>query len=357
MAMMMTGRVLLVCALCVLWCGAGGRCDEDELPQASLLGASSSFVGKGLQESSPIAQGGSLNSVLEPISAKETRAETDEGRPSREEESSADEEEEEEEEEEEDEKEGILQPSSPPQSPKNEELKIINESGPKHENQRQIEGGIQNQSEKERVNNGEAIEIKQKEGSGPQPNNHQTPVQEENTINGEGHQQTQGKERQANVEDMPPRNSTGDYSSGEHNGNDGSNDVEEGEEGVEGHERDRAQEREEAAHVSGAPKVNSTDIQQEVQRTHAGETPTGMKQRAGEEKDDETEEEREEQKEQHQENPPGKEQETVTGANATNQINTTPGDNDGSTAVSHTTSPLLLLLLVACAAAAAVVAA
>ncbi|EKF32250.1 mucin-associated surface protein (MASP), putative [Trypanosoma cruzi marinkellei] len=27
MAMMMAGRVLLVCALCVLWCGAGGRCD------------------------------------------------------------------------------------------------------------------------------------------------------------------------------------------------------------------------------------------------------------------------------------------------------------------------------------------
>ncbi|KAF8304020.1 Mucin-associated surface protein (MASP), subgroup S097 [Trypanosoma cruzi] len=34
-----------------------------------------------------------------------------------------------------------------------------------------------------------------------------------------------------------------------------------------------------------------------------------------------------------------------------------PGDSDGSTAFSHTTSPLLLLLLVACAAAAAVVAA
>ncbi|RNC32883.1 mucin-associated surface protein (MASP), partial [Trypanosoma cruzi] len=30
MAMMMTGRVLLVCALCVLWCGAGGRCDEEK---------------------------------------------------------------------------------------------------------------------------------------------------------------------------------------------------------------------------------------------------------------------------------------------------------------------------------------
>ncbi|KAF8303557.1 Mucin-associated surface protein (MASP), putative, partial [Trypanosoma cruzi] len=28
MAMMMTGRVLLVCALCVLWCGADGGCEE-----------------------------------------------------------------------------------------------------------------------------------------------------------------------------------------------------------------------------------------------------------------------------------------------------------------------------------------
>ncbi|KAF8306886.1 Mucin-associated surface protein (MASP), subgroup S026 [Trypanosoma cruzi] len=347
MAMMMTGRVLLVCALCVLWCGVCGRCDEDELPQASLLGASLSVVGKGSQESSPVAQGGSLNSVLEPISAKETRAETDEGRPSREEEeSSADEDEEEEE----DEKEGILQPSSPPQSPKKDELEKVNESEPKSENQRQVEGGIQNQREEETVDDGEAIEIKQKEGSGPQPNNHQTPVQEENTSSGEVQQPSQGKEQKTNVEGIP-RNPAGDLSSGEHSNNDGSNDVEEGEEGVEGHERDRAQERKEAAHVSGAPKANSTDIQQEVQRTHAGETPTGMKQRAGEEKDDETEEEREEQKEQHQENPPGKEQETITGANATNQINTTSGDSDGSTAVSHTTSPLLLLLFVACAAA------
>ncbi|RNC42831.1 mucin-associated surface protein (MASP) [Trypanosoma cruzi] len=43
--------------------------------------------------------------------------------------------------------------------------------------------------------------------------------------------------------------------------------------------------------------------------------------------------------------------ETITA----NTTDTTPGD--GSTAVSHTTSPLLLLLVVACAAAAAVVAA
>ncbi|RNC32989.1 mucin-associated surface protein (MASP), partial [Trypanosoma cruzi] len=49
--------------------------------------------------------------------------------------------------------------------------------------------------------------------------------------------------------------------------------------------------------------------------------------------------------------------ETVPATNATTGDTATPGDSDGSTAVSHTTSPLLLLLVVACAAAAAVVAA
>ncbi|PBJ77232.1 mucin-associated surface protein [Trypanosoma cruzi cruzi] len=44
---------------------------------------------------------------------------------------------------------------------------------------------------------------------------------------------------------------------------------------------------------------------------------------------------------------------TITKRNDT----ATPGNNDGSTAVSHATSPLLLLVVVACAAAAAVVAA
>ncbi|PBJ76116.1 mucin-associated surface protein [Trypanosoma cruzi cruzi] len=43
--------------------------------------------------------------------------------------------------------------------------------------------------------------------------------------------------------------------------------------------------------------------------------------------------------------------------NATTGDTAKPGDSDSSTAVSHTTSPLLLLLVVACAAAAAVVAA
>ncbi|PBJ74046.1 mucin-associated surface protein [Trypanosoma cruzi cruzi] len=50
-------------------------------------------------------------------------------------------------------------------------------------------------------------------------------------------------------------------------------------------------------------------------------------------------------------------QTTETLADAKKNHTVTPGNSDSSTAVSHTTSPLLLLLLVACAAAAAVVAA
>ncbi|KAF8300192.1 putative Mucin-associated surface protein (MASP) [Trypanosoma cruzi] len=34
MMMMMTGRVLLVCALCVLWCGAGGSGRAETSPEA-----------------------------------------------------------------------------------------------------------------------------------------------------------------------------------------------------------------------------------------------------------------------------------------------------------------------------------
>ncbi|EKF99811.1 mucin-associated surface protein (MASP), putative, partial [Trypanosoma cruzi] len=51
------------------------------------------------------------------------------------------------------------------------------------------------------------------------------------------------------------------------------------------------------------------------------------------------------------------ESKTPPTTNATTGDTAKPGDSDGGTAVSHTTSPLLLLSVVACAAAAAVVAA
>ncbi|KAF8286669.1 Mucin-associated surface protein (MASP), subgroup S017 [Trypanosoma cruzi] len=46
---MMTGRVLLVCALCVLWCGAGGRCDAAVGVGAQLDGGKSSPESKGVE--------------------------------------------------------------------------------------------------------------------------------------------------------------------------------------------------------------------------------------------------------------------------------------------------------------------
>ncbi|EAN97696.1 Mucin-associated surface protein (MASP) [Trypanosoma cruzi] len=51
MAMMMTGRVLLVCAFCVLWCGAGGRCDEAEDTAVSGIGGESPLASKGIETS------------------------------------------------------------------------------------------------------------------------------------------------------------------------------------------------------------------------------------------------------------------------------------------------------------------
>ncbi|EAN91405.1 Mucin-associated surface protein (MASP) [Trypanosoma cruzi] len=49
MAMMMTGRVLLVCALCVLWCGAGGTCDAAVGVGAQLDGGKSPPESKGVE--------------------------------------------------------------------------------------------------------------------------------------------------------------------------------------------------------------------------------------------------------------------------------------------------------------------
>ncbi|PBJ78865.1 mucin-associated surface protein [Trypanosoma cruzi cruzi] len=362
MAMMMAGRVLLVCALCVLWCGAGGRCDKGT--GETLHDASASDVVKDPQESPPIAQGGSHTPVLKASGIKNKTEDSDDEPLLTEDEEDEEEASSDEEDEDQDKRLQIsgkkeIPPPLPPGGGGGGGGKS-EAAGGKLEKQHPVEGGTQNKSEKETVDAGEAELTKQNEGIGVQPQDHQTSVQEEDTKNEERHQLTQEKEQHTNVGAAIPINPAGDHSSGQHEGNDGSNEREEKEweEGVEGHERHRAQETEEAAHFSGVPKVDSADVQQQFQRTHAGGTLTGIKQKAGEEMDDETEEEREEQKEQNQENPPGKEQETITGANATNQINKTSGDSDGSTAVSHTTSPLLLLVVVvACAAAAAVVAA
>ncbi|KAF5218664.1 Mucin-associated surface protein (MASP) [Trypanosoma cruzi] len=150
MAMMMTGRVLLVCALCVLWCGADGLAEEGS--GITPPGASADGVDESLQESPLLLQGRLQKSVSEGPKVKDTTKETHIKVPLAEEESCDDE----------DENEGLtpsgeeeIPPSSPPPVgggvPQADDgpLKNVNESGPKPENQRPVEAG-KHQSEKEK---------------------------------------------------------------------------------------------------------------------------------------------------------------------------------------------------------------
>ncbi|PWV04210.1 Mucin-associated surface protein (MASP) [Trypanosoma cruzi] len=76
MAMMMTDRVLLVCALCVLWCGAGGICDEKAVGgcmASEVLGENGSNMPNGCDRTALML---SLRSVL-PIIVAEVSGEED----------------------------------------------------------------------------------------------------------------------------------------------------------------------------------------------------------------------------------------------------------------------------------------
>ncbi|KAF5219376.1 Mucin-associated surface protein (MASP) subgroup S004 [Trypanosoma cruzi] len=74
MAMMMTGRVLLVCALCVLWCGAGGGgCTEDT------AGSESGLSNRGSDEVSEGASGQTASGGAGNPSAEQTRLRKVEG--------------------------------------------------------------------------------------------------------------------------------------------------------------------------------------------------------------------------------------------------------------------------------------
>ncbi|ESS61822.1 mucin-associated surface protein (MASP) [Trypanosoma cruzi Dm28c] len=57
MAMMMTGRVLLVCFLCVLWCGVGGVCTDEEETAGRGSGADLPLESKGLVTSPESSKG------------------------------------------------------------------------------------------------------------------------------------------------------------------------------------------------------------------------------------------------------------------------------------------------------------
>ncbi|EKF29304.1 mucin-associated surface protein (MASP), putative [Trypanosoma cruzi marinkellei] len=265
MAMMMTGRVLLACALCVLWCGAaGGRCEGDATLSAGSPAAPASD-GKIVQEPSRSVEEGLNKSVLESLVAEEQAEETHKEDLSAEDETPSSEGSSEEEEE-------IQQasaqeetsPSSPlPSKPQgggtggppqqvDKKLEKVNESGLQPENQRQVKEG------QETVVDVAAKVTKGNEGSGLQAQLHETLEKEEDTRNGEGISLTQGTEQHVNVEEITPRNPAGDHSLGEHKGSDGSKE-EEDEEG-EGDE-DATSER---VLAGGQEKINSTSGPEEV---------------------------------------------------------------------------------------------
>ncbi|RNC51401.1 mucin-associated surface protein (MASP), partial [Trypanosoma cruzi] len=141
-------RVLLVCVLCVLWCGAGGLAEEGS--GITPPGASADGVDERLQESPLLLQGRLQKSVSEGPEVKDTTKETHIKVLLAEEENS----------DKEDEDEGLtlsgeeILPSSPPpvggRLPQVDDgpLKNVNEIGPKPENQRPVVAG-KHQSEKE----------------------------------------------------------------------------------------------------------------------------------------------------------------------------------------------------------------
>ncbi|EAO00160.1 Mucin-associated surface protein (MASP) [Trypanosoma cruzi] len=113
-----------------------------------------------------------------------------------------------------------------------------------------------------------------------------------------------------------------------------------------------------------AEEAETKEEQKNAAEKSKEETPTAPEKKTKEEqKDKEVQRVRSknEEKETDGAEPPAKKEAEVEKTAAFKNIHmnniTKPGDSDGSTAVSHTTSPLLLLVVVACAAAAAVVAA
>ncbi|PWV03446.1 Mucin-associated surface protein (MASP) [Trypanosoma cruzi] len=71
MAMMMTGRVLLVCALCVLWCGAGGGgCSEPTPPGGASQAANNPASGSGVTGN---ASGHTVTGEAEVVSLQQSR--------------------------------------------------------------------------------------------------------------------------------------------------------------------------------------------------------------------------------------------------------------------------------------------
>ncbi|EAN94708.1 Mucin-associated surface protein (MASP) [Trypanosoma cruzi] len=291
MAMMMTGRVLLVCALCVLWCSAGGVCTDEEETAGRGSGADLLLGSKGV-ETSPQDTQGSQNRApggeekLTPVVIEEADEDDD----------NDDDDEDEHDGETKAEKENITER----QSVQEGTVAIGSDSREKN-----LSG-----SERKTVQ-----PIVSPEGISPSDNQESktNPTQPED----EGNKDTD--------ENTPAVGNALTTVNGEHTlpeGIAGGNSPPAPEEGVDSRKKDGEDATSEGEKNVPLPATAATP----QSHRNKGSEGTGKDTKA-----------------------------TTVTANTTDTTNTQ--NSDGSTAVSHNTSPLLLLLVVACAAAAAVVAA
>ncbi|KAF8303914.1 Mucin-associated surface protein (MASP), subgroup S002 [Trypanosoma cruzi] len=291
MAMMMTGRVLLVCALCVLWCGAGGGgfAEEEkaagsgsgaELPPASKPVVTPPVGSQGLQNGVTV-----VTEEVSPISSPTQGGDAD-----------GDDEDEEMEDGETEEKEGKRTAGQSgqggtvaPGSDSREE-NLIGSENEKNQSILSAEG-ISPSSSRESNANATQTEFEKK-------NTDENPPAIENPL-------TTGNGGNT----LPEGVARGNFPSSP-------------EDGVDSRKQDGEETTSEGKKNVPSPATAATP----QSHRDKGSEGTGEDTKA-----------------------------TTLSANKTDTTNTQ--NSDGSTAVSHTTSPLLLLLVVACAAAAAVVAA
>ncbi|KAF5216333.1 Mucin-associated surface protein (MASP) subgroup S015 [Trypanosoma cruzi] len=322
MAMMMTGRVLLVCALCVLWCGGGGCAEND----ADVVSGGGPGTGKGDKNSEELR-----SSDLSSLGRQKEGAAGGRGSAG---------------------SQGLkdnVVPNTDRHAPNEEQGAnlVVDPPNPTTD---------QNKSKDSTKAGAGTINQTAPPSAGPPPPP-PPPVSE-----AEGVERTKTPEEQ----DSPV-----DHHSTQHRTVPQKKELEQQEQNTQGqiikeqHESERIQVQQEKE------KEEQRSEEQLEQREHLEEE---IRDQQKKKKQEQQEEEHEEPQEEHEDSiKQGKEQdqqqqqqqhenaaenseeptknETAVGTNAT------ASTGDSSTAVSHTTSPLLLLLLVACAAAAAVVAA
>ncbi|KAF8304091.1 Mucin-associated surface protein (MASP), subgroup S082 [Trypanosoma cruzi] len=302
MAMMMTGRVLLVCALCVLWCGAGGCFANEERAGLGSGGGpppESQELGTPRQETQDLKVGSpNVNGKVPPTSSTHIEKAEDEG--------IDDEDGEEKDKKDENEKnkvqpqthegknnEGVPPPPPPPPQPP------APPSGGPAPSSSAGEGGPTAEKESSQKvtkakNENTPSEFKTDSEAPEQPSGDATQGQHSHDTDKEDPTKNAATGSPAE----PTTSSTSTSGSGDHVQNKADEDDAQSSEGQ-----------------HNSLETGNTNVVPTLSET-APQTAT---------------------------------------ANTTDTANTQ--NSDGSTAVSHTTSPLLLLLLVACAAAAAVVAA